>query len=302
MIVTRHKIGFIGAGTVGCALAEGLTRASYLIGSVYSRNRKSAERMAARCTPNASVAMSAQAVADACDMVFVTTSDDAIEGLVSGVAWNSNHRVVHCSGGLSATSLESVRAVGGAVGSFHPMQTFVQAEVKALSGITIAIEAEDELLDQMKEMAVAMGCRWIVVNGEDKALYHVSGVLASNYVVTLMQQSVDLWEKLGIDRKDAVLGLMGLLRSTVENLETNGLQQSLTGPIARGDAGTVRRHLDHVKSRAPDLAETYRELGLLTLNMARQNGSLGMAQASVVEQVLLEERGAQNPLASSVAR
>ncbi len=302
MIGTRHNIGFIGAGVVGCVLAEGLARADFLIRAVYSRNRVSSESLAARCAPNALVAMSAQAVADACDMVFVTVPDDAIGGLVAGVAWDSNHRVVHCSGGLSSASLEPVQVVGGAVGSFHPMQTFVRAEVKALSGITIAIEGEGELLDQMKEMAATMGCRWVVVNAKDKALYHVSGVLTSNYVVTLVQQSVALWEKLGIERKDARLGLMALLRSTVENVETNGLEQSLTGPIARGDVGTIRRHLDQVKTRAPDLAEAYRELGLLTLNMARQNGSIGKAQALVLEQALLGKRGAQNPLASSSAR
>ena len=286
MGATQHKIGFIGAGTVGSVLSEGLARADYPIVSIYSRSPDSAARMVERCAPHAAVAPSAQAVADACDMVFITTPDDAISLTAASISWQEHHRVVHCSGALSAGCLEPVRKAGGAVGGFHPFQTFVEPDVLLLSDVTIGIEAQDALRDELKEMAAAIDCRWVILSAEDKALYHVSGVLACNYIVTLIQQSVALWESIGIDRADAVQGLMTLLRTTVDNLEEFGMEESLTGPIARGDSGTVRRHLDQLGTRAPALEEAYRELGILALDIAKRKGSISEISASAVGQVL----------------
>ena len=286
-----HKIGFIGAGRAGSALADGLTRAGYTVAAVYSRSDDSAARMAERCSPHADAAPSAQAVADACDVVFVTTPDDAIGSVAASVRWDAGHRAVHCSGGLPSSVLAPVRGAGGAAGAFHPLQTFAAPEgersgAALLEGVTVAIEAEGDLRTELEEMAGAMGCRPIVVSAEDKALYHVGGVLACNYVAALFDQAAGLWEQIGIDRADAERGLMTLLRSTVDNVARLGARRSLTGPIARGDAGVVRRHLDEIGSRVPALEGAYRELGLLALDLARRNGSIEEAAARALETAL----------------
>ncbi len=291
MNTTRHKIGFIGAGRAGSALADGLTRAGYTVAAVYSRSAESAARMAEHCAPRANAAPSAQAVADACDMIFVTTPDDAIGTVAAGVRWGAEHRAVHCSGGLPSSVLAPVRGAGGAAGAFHPLQTFTspageRPAAGLLKGVTVAIEAEGGLRAELHAMAEAMGCRPIVVSAEDKALYHVGGVLACNYVAALFDQAAALWEGIGIERGDAERGLMTLLRSTVDNIERLGARGSLTGPIARGDAGVVRHHLDEIGSRAPTLEGAYRELGLLALDMARRNGSIDEAAARAVDAAL----------------
>ena len=286
-----HKIGFIGAGRAGSALADGLTRAGYTVAAVYSRSAGSAARMAQQCTPQADAAPSAQAVADACDVVFVTTPDDAIGPVAASVRWGACHRAVHCSGGLPSSVLAPVRGAGGEAGGFHPLQTFASPDggrsgAALLEGVTVAIEAEGALRTELQEMAEAMGCRPIVVSAEDKALYHIGGVLACNYVAALFDQAAGLWEQIGIDRADAERGLMTLLRSTVDNVARLGARGSLTGPIARGDAGVVRRHLDEIGSRAPALEGAYRELGLLALDLARRNGSIEEDAARAVETAL----------------
>ena len=286
-----HKIGFIGAGRAGSALADGLTRAGYTVAAVYSRSADSAALMAQRCAPRADAAPSAQAVADACDVVFVTTPDDAIGAVAASVRWGAEHRAVHCSGGLPSSVLAPVRGAGGAAGAFHPLQTFAsptpeRSGASLLDGVTVAIEAEGGLRAELEAMAEAMGCRPIVVSAEDKALYHVGGVLACNYVAALFDQAAGLWERIGIDRNDGERGLMTLLRSTVDNIDRLGAGGSLTGPIARGDAGVVQRHLEEIGSRAPALEGAYRELGLLALDLARRNGSIEEAAALAVETAL----------------
>ena len=286
-----HRIGFIGAGRAGSALADGLTRAGYTVAAVYSRSADSAARVAERCAPQTDAAPSAQAVADACDVVFVTTPDDAIEPVAASVRWGADHRAVHCSGGLPSSILAPVRGAGGEAGGFHPLQTFAATRgahsgAALLEGVTVAIEAEGALRAELQEMAEAMGCRPIVVSAEDKALYHIGGVLACNYVAALFDQAAGLWEQIGIDRADAERGLMTLLRSTVDNVARLGARGSLTGPIARGDEGVVRRHLDEIGSRAPALEGAYRELGLLALDLARRNGSIEEDAARALETAL----------------
>ena len=118
------RIGFIGSGRVAAALARGLEAHGYPVRAVHSRTRASAERLAESLSAGATVFPHAQAVADACDLLFITTPDDAIAQTAAAIHWYPRHSVVHCSGALSMEALEPVSQAGGAVGGFHPMQTF----------------------------------------------------------------------------------------------------------------------------------------------------------------------------------
>ena len=123
-------------------------------------------------------------------------------------------------------------------------------------------------------MASALGGGWIVVPPGRKALYHLSGVLVSNYVVTLVKAATALWEELGVPEPQARKALLALLAGTLRNIRTLGIPGSLTGPIARGDVGTVQRHLSELEARLPGLLDTYRSLGLLTVPIAQAKGSI----------------------------
>ena len=297
MLTAAQKIGFIGTGTVGTLLAVGLGEKGYRIEALCNRHRLGAEYLARRLGNGTRVCLEPQEVADSCDMMFITTPDDAIGETAAAIQWHRGQRVVHCSGALSVDVLEPVRRAGGAVAGFHPLQSFADAEGVSLTAVAVALEAEGPLLSTLKQMASALGCRWVVVRPEDKPLYHLSGVLVSNYVVALVKTAMDLWESLGVPREQAQEALLTLLLGTMRNIERLGIPQSLTGPVVRGDTGTIGRHLEALQRRAPALLAAYREMGRLTVPIARAKGTIDDETAERLHDLL----GADSPQGASVA-
>jgi len=281
------KLGFIGAGTVGTALSVRLKSKGYEIVAVASRSQASAEKLA-QAVGGCQVLNSGQDVADVADLVFITTPDDAIAPVASQIQWHKGQSIVHCSGAASTDILEPARKLGAQVGSFHPLQTFasVTQAIDNIPGSTFAIEAEEPLLNTLKEMATALEGEWIELKGSDKVLYHASAVIACNYLVTLVKLATDLWQTFNVPTDKATRALMPLLRGTLHNLDTVGLPQCLTGPIARGDIGTISKHLDALQKSAPNLFSTYRELGLQTIPIALAKGKINQSQAEELETIL----------------
>jgi predicted short-subunit dehydrogenase-like oxidoreductase (DUF2520 family) len=278
--VNRPRLGFIGIGTVGSALARALASSGYFVAAVHNRHPEKATRLAARLE-GTSALDSAQAVVDACDLVLLTVPDDAIKPLADSITWTPAHRVVHCSGATSTDDLSHAAALGAAVGVFHPLQTLACAEraEENLAGSAFGIEASTEsLADTLSQMARDLGGTPLVLSGE-KAIYHASAVIASNYLVTLISLASGLWEKLGLTREEGLRALLPLVRGTVNNLEQIGLPHALTGPIARGDVGTIDRHLETLGRVAPELLAVYKELARQTIPIARAKGSLDEAGA-----------------------
>lgn len=281
------KVGFIGAGVVGTALAVRLSKKGYAVHAVTSRSPSSAVRLAnvvSGCLP----LESKQAVADACDFVFVTTPDDAIPGVIAEVRWRPGQKVAHCSGADSLDVLEKARNDGAQVGAFHPLQTFASVDhaVENLPGSTFALEAEGDMLGTLQEMARALDGHWVVLGPGDKVLYHAAAVMACNYMVTLVKMATDLWAAFGVPPAEAVRALRPLLQGTINNIARVGLPNCLTGPIARGDVGTIRKHLDALERRAPDIAPIYREMGLRTIPIALQKGRINETRANELRLLL----------------
>jgi predicted short-subunit dehydrogenase-like oxidoreductase (DUF2520 family) len=285
------KIGFIGAGIVGTSLAVRLGRNAlahgYRIEAVASRSRSSALRLV-QAAGSGQIYDTPQGVADNADFVFITTPDDAIAVVVNEVRWHAGQYVVHCSGADSLDVLEPARLCGAQVGSFHPLQTFasIQKAIDNLPGSTFALEAEGDLLEILKEMSLALEGRWIKLGAGDKAAYHTAAVMSCNYLVTLVKLATDLWGSFGIPREEAIQALLPLLRGTINNIETLGIPNALTGPIARGDIGTVQIHLNTLKETAPDILPAYSELGLQTLPVALAKGKINERQARELEDIL----------------
>jgi len=280
------KTGFIGAGTVGTALAVLLSHQGYPVVAVASRIQASAEKLASII--KGCRAMSSQEVADNADFIFITTPDDAIAGVASQIKWQPGCSVVHCSGADSTDILEPARKSSAMVGSFHPLQTFagVKQAIENIPGSTFALEADEPLLTTLKDMVTALGGRWIRLKASDKVAYHAAAVFASNYLVTLVKMSTDLWQTFAIPTNQAVQALLPLMRGTLHNIETIGIPQCLTGPIARGDTGTVSKHLKTLREKAPSLLFPYKELGLQTISIARSKGKINEKQAKEMETIL----------------
>ncbi|MGD9116106.1 MAG: DUF2520 domain-containing protein [Dehalococcoidia bacterium] len=281
------KLGFIGAGTVGTALAARLSQSGYPIVSVASRTKDSAQKLsdAAGYCP---VFDSNQEAADHAELIFITTPDDTIAPVVAAIEWHEGQKVVHCSGADSVASLQPAKDAGAEVGAFHPLQTFASVEqaMENMPGSTFALEAEEPLLSALKELADALGGKTVVLKASDKVLYHASAVIACNYLVTLVKLAGDLWQSFGVDTPHSTQALLPLLRGTLHNIETVGIPKCLTGPIARGDIGTVNKHLDALAQTAPHLLPAYRELGRQTVPIALAKGKIDQSQAKELQEAL----------------
>ncbi len=282
-----RKIGFIGAGTVGTAIACLLGRKGYNVTIVSSRTDKSARQFIER-VPGCRIAATNQEVANKADIVFITTPDAIIPTIAAELSWHPGQSVIHCSGADTAATLQPARQSGATTGTFHPLQTFANCPqaIINLPGSTFAIEAEEPLLGTLKKMAEDIGGRWIVLKAEDRVLYHASAVIASNYLVTLVKMATDLWQTFGIPPEEATKALLPLIKGTLNNIENVGIPGCLTGPVARGDAGTVRKHLESIAKSAPELLDIYIQLGRQTIPIALAKGKIDENQARLLEYVL----------------
>ena len=280
-------IGFIGAGTTGTALAVRLAQQGYQIVAVSSRSLASAEKLAGRVSGCKSY-KTTQEAADTAQIVFITTPDDVISQVVAEINWHNRQNVVHCSGAHSADILETAKQNGANTGCFHPLQTFANIEqaIKNIPRSTFAIEAEEPLFTVLKDMAIALEGDWVALKPGDKVLYHAAAVFACNYLVTLVKLSTDMWKTFGVEPAQATKALMPLLQGTLSNIENIGLPNCLTGPIARGDVGTIIKHLDALKEDSPSLLETYKELGTQTIPIALDKGKIDSEKAKELQTLL----------------
>jgi len=274
---------------VGTALAVLLSSKGYPVTGVSSRSQASAENLA-KAVDGCHVLKNNQDVADTAELVFITTPDDTIARVASQVKWHNGQSIVHCSGADSTDILEPARKSGAMVGSFHPLQTLASMKqaMENIPGSTFAVEAEEPLLGTLKDMATALGGHWIELKASDKVVYHAAAVFACNYLVTLVKLATDLWQTFSIPPDQATRALLPLIRGTLHNIDTIGIPQCLTGPIARGDTGTIKKHLAALQEKTPDLLSPYKELGLQTIPIALAKGRINEQQASELETVLKE--------------
>lgn len=280
------RVGVVGAGKVGQALARLFYSEGVQIGAVYSRTTAHASTLAKRV--EADLALSAANVVGSCDLTLLTVPDDAIARVATEIAEASyigGRMVVHTSGAHSVDVLGSLAKAGVMVGSLHPVYPFadVDTAVFGLRGATFAVEAEDRrLAAALTALVTTVNGRLLRIPAGGKAAYHAALVLASNYTVTLYALASRLLADLGADPDAADGALQTLVQATVENLMANGTPDALTGPIARGDAGTVAAHLEALRG---ETAAVYRVLGLATIGVAQEQG-LPDDTAAILETIL----------------
>ena len=281
------KVGFIGSGRLARALAVGLSQRGYPVAAVTSRTPDSAKSLASLikdCKP----VVKFQDVADICDIVFITTPDDDIAQVESLIKWRNGIIVVHCSGAESSHLLSNAKTSGASVATFHPMQTFsgYPDEHEKLANVAFALDGDKCATDTLEKLAYDLGGWPVFINPELRSLYHISGFLACGAVSTLLSESIDLWNLMGYSKEDALRVLLPILRSTVSNIEKYGPASSLTGPVSRGDVGTVSRHIDALNSKAPDLLGLYRQLSISAVSLSKQLGGIDDKQESDLFEIL----------------
>lgn len=282
------RLGFIGSGRVASVLAQAWAAEGYRVTAVSSRGRRSS-RMLAGLITGCQAQRTSQAVVEQADLVFLTVPDDAIAPLAASLRWRPGVAVVHCSGSLASDALQSPAIAGALVGTFHPLQTFANRETvePCLRGTAIAIDGDARLTPVLEELARAVGGRPFRLPPQSKALYHASATLVCASVAALLQQAAALWGTFGYSLDEALVALQPLLQGTVRAMEGARPAHVVTGPIARGDVGTIRRHMEALEQLAPDVLPLYGELGLRTIPLAREQGSLNEHQARQLHSLLM---------------
>ena len=213
-------------------------------------------------------------------LVLVAVPDAAIEAtaasLAAALAPEVRPSVVHLSGALGLEVLAPVAKAGCATGAWHPFQPFASVRPpEAFAGSTIGIESDDpELLARLEELAGAIGARPRPIRGEQRALYHAAAMIASAYLVALAAQATDLLSaELGWEREEALAALLPLMEGAVSNLHSEGLPEALTGPLRRGDAEPIARHVAALTALdRPATLDAYRALGREAVELSRSAG------------------------------
>ena len=283
----QTSLGFIGAGAVGGTLAVALTQAGYRVVAVASRSFTSAQRLAERL-PDCTAYATPQQVVAGCDLVFLTTPDDALGALASALTWRAGQGVVHCSGATSLEVLAHPLSQGALLGALHPFQAVasIEAGLANLPGTTFGIEADGAMREFLAAMAQALHGRGIFLTAADKVLYHLSAVTMGNLLTGLAATAAQLWEHLGLSREDGVQAVVAMMRSVTHNIATAGIPAALAGPYVRGDIGTVRRHLETLHTRAPEVLPLYRELALAALPFGVEKRALSLKQSQAIQALL----------------
>ncbi|MGE3855667.1 MAG: Rossmann-like and DUF2520 domain-containing protein [Dehalococcoidia bacterium] len=277
-------IGIIGAGRLGGTLAGALAAAGYTHVQVASRTDAHARAVADAC--GVAAVPVARAVEESA-LVFLGVPDGAIASLAETLPWRSGQGVVHLSGALGLDVLAGATGRYALAGCLHPIQTFPGVlaaddprEIAAalFRGVTCGLEAHAPLDGLLAAIAGDLGARTVRLEGVGRARYHAAAVLVSNDVVALMAAATRTWSAAGLPEAAAREALAPLLLAAAANAARLPPERALTGPVARGDVATVRRHLEALAGE-PDLAALYRAL-------ARELARLDLGHAPEVSAAL----------------
>jgi predicted short-subunit dehydrogenase-like oxidoreductase (DUF2520 family) len=169
----------------------------------------------------------------------------------------------------------------------HPLQSFATADHKTnpFQEISVSIEGESPAVNIAKTIVADLGGAAVTLLTEAKTLYHASAVVASNYLVTLLDLAIRLIEDAGIDRQDAFTLLKPLIHGTLSNIEKVGVQKALTGPIARGDIKTLEKHIEEIESKRPQLLSLYKKLAFYTIDIAAARGSISKSSIQTLKRI-----------------
>ena len=268
----RPTVGIIGPGRAGVGLALALALAGHEV-LLYGRRKKAVpEPLTLTVGPADSPppAWIAQA-----GVVILAVRDDAIRFLAESLARTGAVRpdqvVLHLSGAQGQEALAPLLSSRAALGSLHPLQTIAAAEraPERLKGAWAAVEGMPRAVQAAEGLARALGLRPFNIPSEAKPIYHAGAVFASNYFVVVEAVAQRLLRLAGLSDAEAWQALRPLVAGTFDNLTGQGPLAALTGPVARGDTATLRRHIERLSR---DDALLYRALGRAALELAREQG------------------------------
>lgn len=284
----RLGIGIIGCGRVGASIGAAWRQAGHAIIGVSATSAASLER-AEEMLPAVPV-LDPDEIIERAELVLVAVPDDEIAPLVTGLAdlgrIHAGQILVHCSGRYGTDVLDAGTRLGALPIALHPSLTFTGTEVdlSRLRQATIAVTAPAPIRPVGETLVVELGAEPIDIAEADRPLYHAAITHASNHSITILAEAMELLSEAGVADPSAVLH--ALVDASVANTMQNG-PKALTGPISRGDVGTIEAHLAALSefslSRSnPSVRNSYIALARSTAAKALAMGRITEAQAQQI--------------------
>lgn len=287
----RLGVGIIGAGKVGAVLGAALRAAEHAVVGVSAVSEASRER-ADTLLPGVPV-LEIQDIVERAELVLLAVPDDALGPLVDGLAklgaWQPGQLVAHTSGRFGVGILHPVRAAGAVPLALHPAMTFtgMSLDLTRLLDCTFGVTADPAMLPIAQALVVEMGAEPVAIAEGDRPLYHAALAHGSNHLVTLVAQAAEMLREVGVEEPGRMLG--PLLRASLENALASG-ESALTGPVARGDAGTVAAHAEALRDldggSGGDILEAYLAMARATARRAGSRRLLRPDQVDGIRQAL----------------
>jgi predicted short-subunit dehydrogenase-like oxidoreductase (DUF2520 family) len=267
-MAAKPRIAIVGPGRLGRALAWELSRAGYKISEIVSRNPTAAKRNALELARK--VKAQASSIGNArldVDLVWFCVPDREIAAasrpLASVIDWKRK-TAFHSSGALASAELNVLRRRGAAVASVHPLMTFVSGSVPSLKGVPFAVEGDATAVRTAREIVRDLGGEAFSIRKQQKPAYHAWGAFASPLLIAALVTAEHVAREAGLSVVQARKKMLPIVKQTIANYEALGPAGAFSGPIVRGDAETVRKHLLVLK-KVPEARDVYLALARAAL-------------------------------------
>ena len=281
------KIGIIGAGKVGTALAVMLKKKGFhiaVVSDMAEASLKNAERYLGK---DVLYTQNNMDVVTMSDTIAITTQDSFIQSVAAEINSKAERLdkklIFHTSGADPSSVLKPLDEKGAFLGSLHPLQTFpdIDSAIGVLQDTCIFVEGDKDAVPLLRHLGDHIGAKVYTIAGKDKVLYHLSAVFVCNLLSALFYSGKELMKKINIDFKPFI----PIIEATIKNIENKGPLEALTGPIVRGDVKTVKAHLDSIEDMELH-KKVYKALSEVAVQMAAERKTIDDKTIEALKDVL----------------
>ncbi len=236
-----NKFSVIGAGDLGTRLIHALVETGYGLKYIYKKSKYDSFA--------GSVTGDMELLVRESDFIFICTQESRIVEACRLVAASSDPAgkvFFHTSNALTSDELSLLREKGAHAASFSPLQTFAGSSIDAglFKGVYFLAEGDEPALNLGREIVAGLGARLLEVDRSKKIYFHIAAVCASNFLISILKLSENQLKTAGEFDMNV---LLPLIRQTLKNVETDGVDASLTGPVKRKEIGIIKKHLEHLE-------------------------------------------------------
>lgn len=262
------KFGFIGAGKLGVSLGKYFTSNDIRVSGYCSKRLESAKE-ASEFT-NTKCYESLEKLVSESDAIIISTPDSMIEEVWDEIKkfYIRGKVICHCSGVLSSEVFSNIDSLGAYGYSIHPMLAISSKfdSYKNFSKAFFTVEGNIKHRYYFHNLFNKLGNEHCIIPSKNKAKYHLACVRSSNLILGILNKSIEELTDCGFTREKAINAILPLANLNIKNVRQKGLEESLTGPIERGDLKTLQSHIDVLKSEEDEVL--YRLLSKETLKIA----------------------------------